>query len=344
MQSRGQSFLKNGTEFAQMLFLMGTNDVPPRISACARLAPSPTGAQHVGNARTFLVAWLDARSRGAELLLRIEDLDTPRTKSWARDQILEDLGWLGLDWDRQVPDASQRADRYAEVLAKLKQTERVYPCTCTRSQIEQAASAPHEAVLDGAIYPGTCQGRASKEAHALDEQGIRYAWRFRMAAGIQSWHDELHGLESLDASRELGDFIIARNYGPAAYQLAVVVDDHDQGVTRVVRGDDLIYSTFRQLALYAALDWSPPHYLHVPLVVGVDGKRLAKRHGDTRISYLREQGIAPERLIGYLAWSLGWGEQGRTIAPRELLDRLSARPGWQAGIPKQPWIFRMEDL
>lgn len=310
----------------------------------ARLAPSPTGAQHVGNARTFLVAWLDARCRDAELLLRIEDLDTPRTKPWARDQIFEDLRWLGLTWDEQVADSSQRTDRYGEILAQLRRDQRVYPCTCTRSEIEQAASAPHESVLDGTVYPGTCRDRSADVARDLESQGIRYAWRFRMPRGIQTWRDELHGFQSLDPSEQLGDFIVARSYGPAAYQLAVVVDDYDQGVTRVVRGDDLIYSTYRQFALYAALGWHPPEYLHVPLVVGTDGKRLAKRHGDTRISALREQHVAPERLVGYLAWSLDWMPQGAVATPRELCELLQARPGWQSILSRKPWVFRREDL
>lgn len=310
----------------------------------SRLAPSPTGAQHVGNARTFLVAWLDARCEGAELLLRIEDLDTPRTKTWARDQIIEDLHWLGLDWDVQVPDASQRADRYEEILAVLRRDGRIYPCTCTRSEIELAASAPHESTLDGAIYPGTCRHRTADDARRFDEQGVKYAWRFRFPEGILPWHDALHGAQSLDASRCLGDFIVARNYGGAAYQLAVVVDDHDQAIRRVVRGDDLIYSTFRQLALYSALGWSPPQYLHVPLVVGSDGKRLAKRHGDTRLSTIREQNVAPKRLVGYLAWSLGLVDQHSAITPRELYELVQDRPGWQSRIPKEPWVFRIQDL
>ncbi|MFO0011920.1 MAG: tRNA glutamyl-Q(34) synthetase GluQRS [Planctomycetota bacterium] len=313
---------------------------PPR----SRLAPSPTGAQHVGNARTFLVAWLDARCSGAELLLRIEDLDTPRTKSWASGQIIEDLQWLGLDWDRQVPHASQRIDRYAEILDRLRRDGCLYPCTCTRSEIEMAASAPHESVLDGAVYPGTCRARQGDSENLLNEQGTRYAWRFRVASGIRTWNDRLQGEQSLDPSQLLGDFIVGRNDSPAAYQLAVVVDDHDQGVTRVVRGDDLIYSTFRQLALCSALDWPAPEYFHVPLVVGTDGKRLAKRHGDTRLASLREQKVAPERLLGYLAWSLGWVPRGVSLTARELLDKLRAEPNWQGRIPVTPWVFRREDL
>ncbi len=316
----------------------------PPLGLRSRLAPSPTGAQHVGNARTFLVAWLLARCVDAELLLRIEDLDTPRTKTWARDQIIEDLRWLGLDWDVEVPDASQRTDRYEEVLASLRRDGRIYPCTCTRSEIELAASAPHESTLDGAIYPGTCRHHTAEDARRFDEQGMKYAWRFRLPEGTIQWRDELHGVQSLDASQYLGDFIVERNYGGAAYQLAVVVDDHDQAIGRVVRGDDLIYSTFRQLALHSALGWSLPQYLHVPLVVGSDGRRLAKRHGDTRLSTLREQNVAPKRLVGYLAWSLGLVEHPTAIEPRALCELVRNRPGWQSTISKEPWVFRVQDL
>lgn len=309
-----------------------------------RLAPSPTGAQHVGNARTFLLAWLDARCSGAELLLRIEDLDTPRTKAWASDQILEDLEWLGLDWDARVPNASERAPRYREILDQLAGEARIYPCSCTRSEIEQEASAPHESNLDGTVYPGTCQHRSALDAEALQQRGVPFAWRFRLPPGLQTWCDQLHGMQRLDPSEQLGDFIVGRSYGPAAYQLAVVVDDHDQGVTRVVRGDDLIYSTFRQHAIYDALRWPRPQFMHVPLVVGPDGKRLAKRHGDTRLSTLRQRRIAPEQLVGHLAWSLGWVPPGRSVSTRELLDLLKHRPDWRAQLPRTPWVFRQEEL
>ncbi|MCU0708413.1 MAG: tRNA glutamyl-Q(34) synthetase GluQRS [Pirellula sp.] len=310
----------------------------------SRLAPSPTGAQHVGNARTFLIAWLDARCDGLEVVLRIEDLDTPRTKAWANDQILEDLIWLGLDWDVQVPNASQRENRYREILDLLRRQEQIYPCTCSRSEIEQSASAPHENSLDGVVYPGTCRERTSVDAQQLDEQGARYAWRFRFASGPRAWCDALYGEQSLEPARQLGDFVVARNYGPSAYQLAVVVDDHDQGITRVVRGSDLIFSTYRQLDLYRALGWDPPQMLHVPLVVGPDGKRLAKRHGDTRLSTLREQKVAPEKLVGYLAWSLGWLERPRPISPKELLSKLGDNPDWRSRLPRSPWVFRECDL
>ncbi len=322
------------------------------VNASSRLAPSPTGAQHVGNARTFLVAWLDARCRGDQLLLRVEDLDTPRTKAWAVQQAVEDLQWLGLDWDAVAPLQSTRAERFASVMSDLRSRNDVYPCTCTRSQIERGelasiASAPHEpslalpnSSLDGAVYPGTCQHRTPDDAEALSRNGTPFAWRFRMPPGMVRWHDTLHGPQSLDARIVLGDFVVARSYGPAAYQLAVVVDDHDQAVGRVVRGDDLMYSTFRQNALYAALAWSPPSYFHVPLVVGIDGRRLAKRHGDTRLATLREQGFEPKFLIGQLAHSLALIREPTPITAAELLVQAQRTPEWREQIPRAPWIYR----
>jgi len=286
-----------------------------------------------------LVAWLDARCRGGELLLRVEDLDTPRTKSWAHDQAIEDLRWLGLDWDAMAPRQSERSERYAAVLDALKSDERIYPCTCSRSEIESSASAPHEGVLDGVCYPGTCSHRSAAEALELERQGARYAWRFRMQPGEMEWDDAIHGRQALDAKRCLGDFVVARNYGPAAYQLAVVVDDHDQAITHVVRGDDLIYSTYRQRALYAALGWTPPYCMHVPLVIGRDGKRLAKRHGDTRLSTLREQNVAPESLLGRLAHSLCLTPDAEPISAPELLQITLRDPHWQQHIPHSPWVY-----
>jgi glutamyl-tRNA synthetase len=309
------------------------------IPSQGRLAPSPTGAQHVGNARTFLVAWLIERSQSGRLLVRIEDLDTPRTKGWATQQAIEDLAWLGLDWDDVVSLQSTRAIRYQQVLTQLQSMELVYPCTCSRSEIEESASAPHESALDGIVYPGTCSHRSVADAVTLDARGERFAWRFRMPAGELNWIDLLHGPQTLDARRLLGDFVVARNYGPAAYQLAVTVDDHDQNIARVVRGDDLIYSTYRQLAIYRALEWSPPLWLHVPLVIGPDGKRLAKRHGDSRLSLLREQNVAPERLIGMLAKSLGLQRSDVPISAKELLGIVCDKPDWWRDIPPAPWVY-----
>lgn len=307
------------------------------MTAVCRLAPSPTGAQHLGNARTYLLAWLSARSRNAEIQLRIEDIDSPRTKPGAQQQVLEDLTWMGLDWDTGPIIQTQRLDRYREVFAELQRRELVYPCTCTRSDIAAAASAPH-AGQEGPIYPGTCANRSAGDEHALGS--TPYAWRFRVAACPQmatgpvaaewtstlptapvTFQDLVAGPQACDVPRELGDFVIVKHDGTPAYQLAVVVDDHDFGVTEVVRGDDLIPSTFRQLLLYQTFGWTPPEFAHVPLVVGPDGRRLAKRHGDTRISLLRESGIPAARLIGWLAWTCGLQDSPEPVTPQALVNR-----------------------
>ena len=304
-----------------------------------RLAPSPTGAQHLGNARTFLVAWLACRQAFGKLFLRIEDLDTPRTKLGATEQAIEDLQWLGLDWDatqeQPLTIQSRREGRYTEILERLKQQNRIYPCTCTRSEVDEAASAPHESSLDGTIYPGTCSHRCPSDAEQLDKRNAKYAWRFRMPEGVKIWTDELFGPQTLNVKEMLGDFVVARSYGITAYQLAVVVDDHDFGINHVVRGNDLIFSTFRQNALYEALGWQPPAWLHLPLVVGPDGRRLAKRHGDTRLSHYREQGVAPESIIAHLAKSLGLHACGQRISPNGLLGLLEQKPNWIGCIPRE---------
>ncbi len=310
-----------------------------------RLAPSPTGAQHLGNARTFLLAWLSIRARGGHILLRIEDIDSPRVKPWAAQQAIDDLRWLGLDWD-EGPDRpgdrgpyvqTERRDRYEQALTQLQAAERVFPCSCTRRDIAAAASAPH-AGDEGPLYPGTCSKRTVGDARDLP---VPYAWRFRLEAGLRSFDDLFAGHQMCIPNSDLGDFVVFKSNGTPAYQLAVVVDDSSMGVTEVVRGDDLLASTFRQLALYEFFGWQPPQFAHVPLVVGQDGRRLAKRHGDTRLSTLRQMGIAPEHVVGTLAHSAGLIKQPRSITPRELLKHwdwkaVSAnRWTWNPAILKQ---------
>jgi glutamyl-tRNA synthetase len=289
-----------------------------------RLAPSPTGAQHVGNARTYLLAWLSARSRNGRVRLRIEDIDSPRIKARAAEQACADLRWLGLDWGGDVVVQTARLSRYESALAELRARDLVYPCTCSRSDVERAASAPH---LDheGPVYPGTCAWRRAADAAELREP---YCWRFRLPELVPSFVDRFRGPTHIDLHAVGGDFVVwkaARAPGVSstpAYQLSVVVDDAEQGVTEVVRGDDLVPSTPRQLLLYEALGLPAPEFVHVPLVVGPDGRRLAKRHGDTRLSALREGGVRPEALLGLLAWSCGWIEEARPITARELIPRF----------------------
>lgn len=306
-----------------------------------RLAPSPTGAQHVGNARTYLIAWLSARSRGGRVVLRIEDIDSPRVKQGADRQACLDLQWLGLDWDEGPILQTERMVDYLEALAQLKKRDLVYPCTCTRRDVERAASAPHWE-HEGPVYPGTCAGRRAWDGV---ERTRPHCWRFRVPAESLAFVDGFRGPTRIDPRRVGGDFVVWKAPGLGttgslpAYQLAVVVDDAAQGVTEVVRGDDLVPSTPRQLLLYQALGLTPPRFVHVPLVVGPDGRRLAKRHGDTRLSALRDAGVRPEMLLGLLARSCGWLSTIEPITLRELLPLFRLET-----IPHRPFVLTPELL
>lgn len=313
------------------------HEIPER-PLVGRLAPSPTGAQHIGNARTYLLAWLSIRSRGGKVVLRMEDIDSPRIKPGAAQQAIDDLCWLGLDWD-EGPDIggphapyvqTERSESYQAALNLLKSAEQVYPCTCTRSDISAAASAPH-AGQEGPHYPGTCAHRSVKDAEELSSRGQPFAWRFRTTSSRHELHDRIAGKLSCNVHEELGDFVVYKSDGSPAYQLAVVVDDLAMGVTEVLRGDDLLPSAFRQLDLYRFFQATPPEFAHVPLVIGEDGRRLAKRHGDTRISLLREQGAPAARFVGFLAWSLGLRSAANHVMPTDLLadfhfDQLPSGP------------------
>lgn len=278
------------------------------MSAVGRLAPSPTGSLHAGNVRTFLWAWLSARAQGGRVLLRVEDLDQPRVKPGVVERMIDELRWLGFDWDGPVEVQSARRARYRAVFERLR--GRIFPCRCTRAELAAAQSAPHEGDAEPR-YPGTCRG--------FGGEGL--CWRLRVEPGPVDFEDRLFGPQSIDVGAAVGDFVVAKTPEQPAYQLAVVADDLDQGVTEVVRGDDLIPSTARQILVHRALGAAPPAYGHVPLVVGPDGRRLAKRHGDARIATLRERGVPARRITGVLAaWSgLGAGD----ASPAELLPRWS---------------------
>lgn len=299
----------------------------------SRLAPSPTGALHLGNARTFLLNWLHVRAAGGTLLLRIDDLDGPRVKRGAADAALDDLRWLGLDWDEgpaaPVLVQSERAEVYDTAARRLADAGLAYPCVCTRSEVESAASAPHGP--EGARYPGTCRGRWRSVEQAARATGRPAALRFAVPPGPVAFEDLLFGPQAPVPADETGDFVVRKANGTAAYQLATVVDDAATGVDLVVRGADLLPSTARQILLQRALGLPQPAYLHLPLVVGPDGRRLAKRHGDTSLATLRALGWPPDRLTGFLAWTAGFAGPGERIRPRELIGRY--RPGALAGDP-----------
>ncbi|MBI1852084.1 MAG: tRNA glutamyl-Q(34) synthetase GluQRS [Planctomycetes bacterium] len=283
-----------------------------------RLAPSPTGALHLGNARTFLLAWLSIRARGGRVILRIEDLDGPRIKFDAAGRAIDDLRWLGLDWDEGPIVQTKRLALYEAAFERLRERGLVYPCACSRKDVETAASAPHPGE-EGPRYPGTCRGRFADAAAARAVSGREPSWRFRVAPGEVTFVDGFHGRVAIDVSELAGDFVVRKGTGTAAYQLAVVVDDSDNGITEVFRGDDLVSSTPRQLLLYRALDFEPPSFVHVPLIVGEDGLRLAKRHGDTTVHRFREAGVRPERIAGLLAEWSGLAPLGAERMPRDLV-------------------------
>ena len=307
-----------------------------------RLAPSPTGALHLGNARTFLVNYLLARQRGWRVLMRIEDLDGPRVRAGSAGQLLDELAWLGLEWQGPVVYQSARAGAYEAALARLVELGQAYPCTCSRKDVELAASAPHEGELP--TYPGTCRGRyASGEAAAATGRPV--AWRLRAPDAPVAFDDRFAGPQCFDLARAGGDFVIFKADAQAAYQLAVTIDDAKAGVDAIVRGDDLLDSAARQIHLRRLLGLTPePAYWHLPLVVGPDGRRLAKRHGDTRVARYRSHGAGgaggagPQRVLGLLGFWCGAIETRRPCDMAELTARFDV-----ARLPRHRIVFTEAD-
>ena len=279
----------------------------PRLT---RLAPSPTGALHLGNARTFLINWALARQNDWKVLLRIEDLDGPRIKVGSVDQSIKILQWLGLDWQQGPLFQAGDLAPYQAALLQLAASGAIYPCNCTRSEIEAASlSAPHGDAHDR-CYPGTCRPEEPTPLAADQVDLQNSGWRIRVPKGLHHFEDQFAGRQTYDISQTVGDFQVWTKGGIPSYQLAVVVDDARQQVDCVVRGNDLLSSTPRQKLLYQRLDLVPsPQYWHVPLVRGEEGRRLAKRHGDTRLASYLEAGVAPERVIGLLAEWCGCGDR-----------------------------------
>jgi glutamyl-tRNA synthetase len=272
---------------------------------------------HPGHARTSLVTWLQARSQGGKIVMRIEDIDRPRVVVGAADEIFRDHEWLGLDWDEGPHFQSSHDESYERALATLQAAGMVYPCTCSRKEIARIASAPHGE--EGLRYPGTCRNGVTKPDRAP-------ALRFRFADPSPGFEDALGA--PFPEGRSGGDFVLRRADGIWAYQLAVVVDDAEASISEVIRGEDLISSTPRQIALYRALGHPVPRFAHVGLVLGADGNRLATRHGAVSISSIRDAGRSAEQVIGQLACSLGLTETPSPISAEELisgfaLDKIS---------------------
>lgn len=295
-----------------------------------RFAPTPSGRMHLGNLLAALLAWLDVRSAGGELVLRIEDLDTQRTSDAFALQLMDDLRWLGLDWDEGGLEPaymqSRRTAYYEEAFRVLEEKGLVYPCYCTRSE-RMAASAPHRD--DGAVvYSGKCWHLTAARREELERQGRRPAWRVRCPDQSVAVEDGNCGLYTENLARDCGDFIVRRSDGVFAYQLAVVVDDALMGVNHVVRGRDLLCSAPRQAWLHEVLGYEPPAFFHTPLLLAQDGRRLAKRDHDLDIGALRER-YSPERLTGLLAWYAGLLDRPEKVTARELIPQFS----W-AKVPK----------
>lgn len=344
---------------------------PPSVRqrGCTRLAPSPTGALHLGNARTFLVTWALARQQGLRVVLRIEDLDTPRVKPGVIDQTIDTLRWLGLDWDQgPIIQSEEGSPHHRAAMEALAAKRMVYPCVRTRREIaeqtnartDEGGASPQSAPNEGShelVYPASLRPPTMPDRFADDQP----AWRFATPEGEVTFTDLFAGPQRRSPERSIGDFVVwtrrptsappaqsadqatRQAAGQAAYQLAVVVDDARQGVTLVVRGDDLLDSAARQLLLMRALALAPePAYCHLPLVRGSDGRRLAKRHGDTRIDHYRAAGVHADRVRGLLGWWCGISTTGggphAALSPQEFLQAFDL-----STMPRHDITFRPED-
>ena len=297
-----------------------------------RYAPSPTGSLHLGNLRTALFAWLQARLADGQLVMRMEDLDQPRVVAGSAEEILSDLRWLGLTWDEGPDvggplgpyDQSARTAIYDHVLSRFRDQGLVFRCYCSRRDVREAASAPHGP--GGLIYPGTCRDLSptEEEQRQARRPDRSPSYRFLVTHEAISIDDVISGNYSENLAEDVGDFVVRRADELFAYQLAVVVDDALMGITDVVRGADLLSSTPRQVALFNALDVEPPRFWHVPMMVDDSGERLSKRDGSDSLRVLRdERGWDAPRVIGHLAASLGWVDPGSHLSAAELLQELN---------------------
>ncbi|HKO49098.1 MAG TPA: tRNA glutamyl-Q(34) synthetase GluQRS [Polyangiaceae bacterium] len=294
-----------------------------------RLAPSPTGLLHLGHARTFLLAFWHIRARAGRLLLRMEDLDGPRSEMRFADAALADLDWLGLDWDGPPFVQSTELPRLNAAVSALIDAGKAYPCVCSRGDIRGAQSAPQEGSSEPR-YPGTCRGRYRSFAEAERQSGRAAGARLLVREGSVTIEDGVAGSSTWDVARDVGDFLIAKRDKAPAYQLAVVVDDHAQGVNEVLRGADLLPSAARQWHVQNALELPHPAWFHVPLVTDASGRRLAKREADLSLAELRAGGTDPRAIVAWAAQSAG-------IAVSERVTPTEVTPLFQLGaLPAEP--------
>lgn len=284
-----------------------------------RFAPSPSGRMHLGNVFSAMLAWLSIRSCGGRLVLRIEDLDPDRCRPEYADTLKRDLEWLGLTWDTEQTPQSRRSEAYREMFSRLEERGLIYPCYCSRTELH-AASAPHAS--DGTVlYAGTCRNLTPSERAAKTKAPC---WRVRVPDEDVSFTDGVQGEYTQNLAHGCGDFILRRADGVYAYQLAVVTDDAEAGVTQVVRGNDLLSSTPRQIWLQRQLGFPKPDYYHVPLLVAPDGRRLSKRERDLDMGALRERYV-PETLLGLLAHACGLLSHSEAVRADELAKEFSWR-------------------
>ena len=287
-----------------------------------RLAPSPSGEMHLGNAFAALLAWLSARAQGGRVLLRLEDLDLPRCPARYSQGVMEDFRWLGLDWDNDPVYQSQRSAYYEDCLVRLAAQDLLYPCYCTRRELHSGpteASAPHTAAP---VYGGRCRALTAAQRADYEAQGRRGALRLRVPDQVYTLTDGHLGPYAANLAREVGDFILRRSDGLYAYQLAVVADDAAMGVTEVVRGRDLLPSTPQQLYLQEILGFSHPEYCHLPLLLAPDGRRLSKREGDLSLRALSKRYKSTE-LVGVLGCWAGLLDKPAPVTPQELVPEFS---------------------
>jgi glutamyl-tRNA synthetase len=312
-----------------------------------RYAPSPTGLLHLGNVRTALVAWLSARAARGSFILRVEDIDAPRIQPGAEEDILETLRWLGIDWD-EGPDVSgphapyrqsARTEMYEEALSRLHDSDHLFPCHLSRKDLQEIASAPHSAASP---YPPELRPDSVEPDwfERFENDGMGHAAiRFRVQSGEEVFRDRVHGQVNQNVAEETGDFVLKRRDGVFAYQLAVVVDDLAMGITEIVRGDDLLHATGRQIQLIRALGGNPPTYMHVPLLLSDAGEKLCKRDSALTLQALRTRGITADAIIGSLAWSLGLQGEPAPCRPADLI------PGFDpARIIRRPFTVRSADI